>query len=156
MPSVVTLGTGYRQHGSIGDSMDPNHFIHSAGGKLDAGTRTTPAEIDQMVRHLTQDASNHLILHFQGGLVSERQAEEAADAVFKGHRAGGYPVFHFWELSAFEAFYNNLDELRREAVLKSLLRRVLVYCLQQMSAEHISPGLPGTLAVEATSRGLLS
>jgi len=101
-----------------------NNYIDLADGKFKA---TTPADLDNLFAALQASPnSNHLVIHFHGGLVSRAAAEGAADKLLSIYeRANAYPVFFFWRSDLWTTLTVNLDEIAREDLFRVLVQRLV-------------------------------
>jgi len=113
-------------------ALDRKYFIHSRGGALGADGVSTLQDVDAIVAELKK--TEHLILHFHGGLVSSKVGFEIAERLQPVYLAGGHPVFYVWESGAWEAIRNNIMELADEPVFKQLVRKLLQYTLEKLGA----------------------
>ena len=122
-------------------AIDRKFFVHSRGGALDAPGVSTVQDVTDIVAALKN--TDHLILHFHGGLVSSEAGFKIAETLLPVYQAGGHPVFYIWESGAWETIRNNIMELADEPVFKQLLRKLLQYTLQKVGitdgARSIAP-----------------
>lgn len=101
----------------------PPLIVHTAGGRLTASN--TPADVEAMLRTAYAEGHHGIVLHFHGGLVSERAGRDLADRLDPVYRAAGaIPVFSVWESQVWETILNNLPQVARESIFKLLLERV--------------------------------
>jgi hypothetical protein len=113
-------------------AIDRKYFIHSRGGALGAAGVSTLQDVEAIVAELK--STDHLILHFHGGLVSSEAGFKIAETLLPVYLAGGHPVFYVWESGVWETIRNNIMELADEPVFKQLLRKLLQYTLQKLGA----------------------
>ena len=107
-------------------TLSKNHYLHLKSGRFD---QTDPADLDDLFRHLATDPDGErLVLHFHGGLVSDRVARKTAETLLPHYRgAGGYPVFFIWQSGLLEVLGNNLGEIFKERIYQRLLTLVLQF-----------------------------
>ena len=122
-------------------AIDRKFFVHSRGGSLGAAGVSTVQDVEAIVEALKN--TDHLILHFHGGLVSSEAGFKIAETLLPVYQEGGHPVFYIWESGAWETIRNNIMELADEPVFKQLLRKLLQYTLQKVGitdgARSIAP-----------------
>ena len=113
--------------------MAPPHLIVTGrNGELDG---TTPADVAGIVREAV--AQGKVVIHLHGGLVSEASATQNATRlaeVYEG--AGAYPIFMVWQSGLLEVVRHNLDEIFKEDLFQSLLRRVLQFTVGKVWQEE--------------------
>ncbi len=90
---------------------------------------TKPEEIDTLFQNLSTVGIKSLVMHFHGGLVSERAGVNIARKMVPVYEAAGaVPLTFVWETGLVETFRDNLSNITSTALyqklLKWLLRRV--------------------------------
>jgi hypothetical protein len=81
---------------------------------------TRPEDLDALFAAVDTD---HLVVHFHGGLVSRRAALETADHLLTAYTNGGtrvYPVFFVWHSGFFDVVGHNLAEIAKDALFAEL------------------------------------
>ena len=101
--------------------MNPDDHIVVTG--KDGALVTPPAKVDEMVRALV--ASGKGVVHFHGGLVSEKSGRRVAENLLPVYtEAGAYPIFFIWR-SDVRSILRNLPEIAEEEIF-GRLRNTLV------------------------------
>lgn len=86
----------------------------------DGALVTAPERVDEMVRALV--ASGKGVVHFHGGLVSERSGRRVAENILPVYtEAGAYPIFFIWR-SDVPSILRNLPEIAKDEIFNRLLR----------------------------------
>lgn len=111
--------------------LSKNHYVDLADGKFNL---TTADDLRQLFAALdVSTRSEHLVVHFHGGLVSRPQAERAANGLKPYYEnSGGYPVFFFWRSDLQTTFVRNLDQIAQEPVFKRLVKRLVQLALGKL------------------------
>lgn len=101
-------------------TLDPRHFVDLVDGRFAATTAADLAALFENAR-----TSDHLVVHFHGGLVSRADAlSSATDLVQTYTDAGTYPVFFLWNSDLPSLIKGSWDEIPREKAFQRLVRRV--------------------------------
>ncbi len=104
--------------------MSDDHVIHLENGKMapDTPRSTVNAIVQQAV---SNPAPGGIILHFHGGLVSYNYGKTIANKLTPKYiSAGAYPIFFVWESGLLETLSNNMKDIAKEAVFKTIWSRV--------------------------------
>lgn len=117
--------------------VDRDHIIHLVGGRLkDArpASTTSRADIERIVAAaLARGPKPHLVIHFHGGLVSEKAGRGVAKKLAPRYNAPDrYPLFFVWESGLLESIRNNLDDVGRDPVFRQLVKKVSRWVLKQL------------------------
>jgi hypothetical protein len=115
------------------------HIVDISDGRFN---KTGPGELDAMFKAVTASTTtNHLVVHFHGGLVSGRSAGETIETLLPVYASGdAYPCFFVWHSDIWNTIRKNLSELPKDRAFQRLVKRVL-----QLVA--------GKLAESASTRG---
>lgn len=95
-------------------------------------------------------ASERVVLHFHGGLVSEQRGREIAESLFPVYRdAGAYPIFFVWRSGLIEILRGHLGAIAGEDAFKALTKLVLKFAVGKvLGAEDAKGPVPsGRIAV---------
>lgn len=120
---------------------------------------TEPERVDAMAAAMVKRGKG--VLHFHGGLVSERGGLQAAEGLLPVYEAAqAYPVFFIWRSDVLSQLRGNLEEIAREEVFKRLLAKVLAYAAGKVKRDDAtgravagaSPETPGKVARELKRR----
>lgn len=101
-------------------SPDPRHFVDLIDGRFAA---TSAADLAA----LFADAQNsdHLVVHFHGGLVSREDALASGSSLLDTYSgAGAYPVFFLWNSDLPSIVKGSWTEIPQEKAFQRLVRRV--------------------------------
>jgi hypothetical protein len=117
-------------------SLDKLTYINvGANGTLSGKLGTTTSDIDAILSYIKIRADK-VVLHFHGGLVSEKAGEETAECMVPLYKsAGAHPVIFIWETGFLETIVHNLGDIQNTALFK----KILAYVVQQLG-EHL--GIP--------------
>lgn len=104
-------------------SVSKFHYLDVVDGEFSG---TTAADLANLFGEVEKSQySDHLVVHFHGGLVPRKSAERIADTLLPEYLAGGaYPIFFFWNSGALQVLTSNLDEIAKEPVFWRLLKRL--------------------------------
>lgn len=98
-----------------------DHVIHLENGRLAAeNPRTT-------IEKMAQDAvaSQHVVIHFHGGLVKYSSGIEIAERLLPIYKSKNtYPLFFVWESGLIETLTNNFSEIASEKLFRILWKRI--------------------------------
>lgn len=97
---------------------------------------------------------NTLVIHFHGGLVSQKSADDIARRLFPVYEgAGGFPFFVIWQTGLVETIKNNWKEMIGEGVFSILVEKVTQFVLGKLDQAPGEKGgeveLPSSLEVRA-------
>lgn len=98
-----------------------DHVIHLENGRLTAQNPRTAIE------KMAQDAvaSQHVVIHFHGGLVNYDRGIEIAERLLPIYRSKNtYPLFFVWESGLIETLTNNFEEIASEKLFRILWKRI--------------------------------
>jgi hypothetical protein len=88
-----------------------------------------------------EPATVPLVIHFHGGLVSEKSGEAIAERLLPVYQgAGGYPFFVLWQSGLAETLKNNFQEMIGEGIFTLLVEKVMQFVLGKLDQ---SPGEKG-------------
>ncbi|OGO38062.1 MAG: hypothetical protein A2W35_21720 [Chloroflexi bacterium RBG_16_57_11] len=126
--------------------LSSKHKMILSSGRFSGTSRgQLTAAFDQLASSPNQDK---LVIHFHGGLVSEKSGEEIADRLLPFYQgAGGYPFFVLWQSGLIETVKNNWREMIGEDVFSLLVEKVMQFVLGKLDQ---APGEKG-LEVELPS-----
>jgi hypothetical protein len=78
-------------------------------------------------------ASERVVLHFHGGLVSEKRGRAIAAGLLPVYRAAGaYPVFFVWRSGLLEILRGHLTEIADEDAFKALTKLVVKFVVAKL------------------------
>ena len=128
---------------------DLNHIIHLANGQLSPNSTTSREDVARIMQRATEGHSAAgLVIHFHGGLVSEKSARQIAQRLIPIYsEAGAYPLFLVWEAGLFEAIFNNLHDISQEKIFQEFVKKV---------AEWVIKKLPSNLGLKGSSGGMVN
>jgi len=111
--------------------LSKNHYLDLADGKFKGTDADDLAGLFEAVGRSPR--SEHLVVHFHGGLVSRAQGERAADGLMPYYEnAGAYPVFFFWRSDLRTTFASNIDQIAQEPIFKRLVKRLVQLALGKL------------------------
>jgi hypothetical protein len=120
-------------------------MILSSGRFSGTSRQQLTAAFDELAASENRDT---LVIHFHGGLVSEKSGEEIAGRLLPVYQnAGGYPFFILWQSGLIETIRNNWREMIGEDVFSILVEKVMQFVLGKLDQ---TPGEKG-LEVELPS-----
>jgi len=115
---------------------EQNHIIHLAKGRLAPDSSTSGEDIHRIVaRALESKSPSGIVLHFHGGLVSQKGARETArERLYPlyAQRSQAYPIFFVWESGFIEVVRNNLQEIVRESLFQQFVRKAAEWLLKSL------------------------
>jgi hypothetical protein len=129
------VGKGITATGMQGnESLSRHHYINLRSGRFDKTNRQDLRLLfDAFAQHKYKD---HLIVHFHGGLVSEKSGLEIAARLSDTYEAAGaYPVFFVWQSQWYETIRNNLGEIFKENIFQHLLKRALQFAIAKIDQQ---------------------
>lgn len=93
-----------------------------------------------------------LVIHFHGGLVSEKSAEKIAERLFPVYeQAGGYPFFVIWRTGLIETIEDNWKQLIGEGIFSILVEKVTQFVIGKLDQAPGEKGgeveLPASFAI---------
>jgi hypothetical protein len=117
--------------------VDKDHVIHLVDGRINEGrpaSTTSRGDIERMVAAaLALGPRPHLVIHFHGGLVSEKAGRAIAKKLAPRYAAANrYPLFFVWEAGLLESIRNNLDDIGRDPLFRQLVKKVSRWVLLQL------------------------
>ena len=99
--------------------------------KKSGAVQTTSADIDQFLDYVKLQAVTKLVIHFHGGLISEKSGLAIAQKMAPLYRdAGAVPVTVVWETGLLETFRSNLTKIHQTRVFQ----KILVWVLKKAAA----------------------
>jgi hypothetical protein len=100
-----------------------NNKLVLASGKFKGTTRADLRKaFDTFSKSEQKDT---LVIHFHGGVVSHRAAENLAERLMPTYtNAGGYPLFVMWQSGILEVLRNNWDEIVGVDIFDPLIERI--------------------------------
>lgn len=124
-------------------TLEQDHIIHSAGGLL-GGNATSQVNAKRMALQAWDagKAGKPIVLHFHGGLVSEKAARGVASRLYPvyAERAGAYPLFSVWESGLVETVSNNLKDILKDSVFQELVKKVGEWVIKEGAPEASAKG----------------
>ena len=126
-------------------ALDPKHYVNvgphgtfQASGDL----HTTPADVDGLIQHLDQSGVERVVLHFHGGLNSEKRGEEIAEALLPIYSAAGsHPIFFIWETGLLETAARNLETIHSTELFQKLATYALRYAAKKLGVDPGGKGI---------------
>jgi len=113
-----------------------DHIIHTADGRLHPKASTTNADVERIVaKAVANNAAGGMVVHFHGGLVSEKSARESASKrlyPLYADKAQAYPIFFVWESGFLEAPFNNLREIGKERLFRAFVKKAGLWALKKV------------------------
>ena len=107
---------------------------------------TKPENLDKLFKALNQSGLNHLVVHFHGGLVSQKDALTEAKNLKDAYVLGGaYPVFFIWNSSLLSDLRIAIHKRTKQRLFVHLVQRILGYSVNNSSSRLKKGGMPGTL-----------
>jgi hypothetical protein len=130
---VVATGTTATES-QQNEPLSRNHYIDLRSGRFDKTKRQDLRLLfDTFAQHQYKD---NLVVHFHGGLVSEKSGLEIAARLSDTYEAAGaYPVFFVWQSQWYETIRNNLGKIFRENIFQHLLKRVLQFAVAKIDQQ---------------------
>jgi hypothetical protein len=120
-------------------AMSNLHYLDVVDGEFRG---TTAADLEAVFAAIKKSESNHIVVHFHGGLVSHSAADTMAEGLLPHYLNGrAYPLFFFWNSSVLKVLANNLDEVAKEPVFWRLVRRLAQLLAGQLADVGVSRGL---------------
>jgi len=115
-----------------------NKMILSSGRFSGTSREQLTGAFDALAALSDQDT---LVIHFHGGLVSEKSAENIAESLFPVYKqAGGYPFFVIWRSGLIETIEDNWKELIGEGIFSILVEKVTQFVIGKLDQ---APGEKG-------------
>lgn len=100
-----------------GGSIPSGHYIDIKDGKF--GQTTAESLRDLFVR---AEASDHLVIHFHGGLVSREEAHRSGAGLYQTYKnAGTYPVFFVWNSGPLDTAWNMVRRCSPDRLMQRLV-----------------------------------
>jgi hypothetical protein len=85
--------------------------------------QTLPSHIDGLFEEIRNSAKSKVVMHFHGGLISERSGIKIARKMTPLYQsAGAYPINVIWETGFWETVTRNLDTIGKTGLFKKLVR----------------------------------
>lgn len=114
--------------------LDPLHYLNlgpQGTFKASGDLRTSPQDVDALIQHLQANPTDHLTLHFHGGLVSENAGAEVAARLVPVYKdAGSHPIMFIWEAGLGETLKENLLTIHST----ELVQLILKFALQKLES----------------------
>jgi len=99
---------------------DPKHFVDLVNGRF---AQTTADNLAALFADAS--GSDHLVVHFHGGLVSRSSALDGGNALMDTYRsAGAYPVFFLWNSDLPSQIKGSWSQIPNEKAFQRLVRRL--------------------------------
>ena len=106
-------------------SLDPNNFVNvgphgtfQASGEL----HSSPDDIVALFARLRAANTDHIVLHFHGGLVSEHSGIVGAARLIDFYKTtGAHPICFIWETGLVETVSRNLLDIHQTKLFKRLI-----------------------------------
>ena len=118
--------------------------LHSRNGRF--GNNTSPLSDVTRILAMAQATApaSGLVLHFHGGLVSEKCGRGIANFLaYKYVEAKAYPVFFVWESGLIESISNNLNDIKADPAFRELSKKVAEWALKKLGGHVGLKGAPG-------------
>jgi hypothetical protein len=94
------------------------HGSFAATGRL----HTTPEDIRSLMAHLRTAATDRMVVHFHGGLVSEDDGIAGAERLIRAYsQTRAHPVCFIWETGLIETLRRNLADIHETKLFKWLI-----------------------------------
>jgi len=122
-----------------------DHIVHSRAGKLGAQGVSTEADVKRILKQAS-DATPRagLIIHFHGGLVSEKSARVIAQTLAPRYDgADAYPLFFVWESGLIETLSNNLGDIKDDKVFREFVTKVAQWVIKKLPGAVTTKGAGG-------------
>lgn len=132
-----------------------DHVLHSENGKFGSGTSQIGDAQRILGRAISGNPANGLLIHFHGGLVSQKAGRDIAERLVPRYaEAHTYPVFFVWESGLVESIRNNLQDIRDDKAFQELTKKVSEWVLKKIGGEIDAVGLKGTPGQVVDERAL--
>ncbi len=113
-----------------------DHVVHLVNGQLRDGnprSTTTRADVRRVVHAALARPDPELVIHFHGGLVSEKSGRQIAEFLAPRYAsASRYPLFFVWESGFLEAVRNNLSDIGHDPLFQELVKKASLWVLRQL------------------------
>jgi hypothetical protein len=121
-----------------------DHVLHSESGKFGDGT-SKPGDVVRILdQAIAENHANGVLIHFHGGLVSQKAGREIADRMVSLYAsADTYPIFFVWESGLIESIQNNLQDIREDKAFQELTKKVSEWVLKKIGGQIGVAGLRG-------------
>jgi Alpha/beta hydrolase of unknown function (DUF900) len=103
--------------------------------KRSGAARTSPADVDDIVKGIREQRADRVVVHFHGGLVSEARGLEIVrrlEPIYAG--AGAYAIGVVWESGLVETIERNLGTLNRTKLFNKLVNYAIRHVAQRLGA----------------------
>lgn len=129
-----------------------DHVLHSANGRFGDDTTSSVEDVARILGSAAS-ASRHLVLHFHGGLVSQRAGRGIADRLAPRYAdAGAYPLFFVWESGLVESLVNNPRDILADRAFRALVTKVAEWVVKKIGGSVGLKGAAGTTIDEVRLR----
>ncbi len=92
----------------------------------------------------SRPASEPLVVHFHGGLVSKKSASKMAEGLGPVYQsAGASPFFFVWNSHVHTTLFHSLDEIAKEPAFKRLLKKVAQWVASKLGSDLLPEGAKG-------------
>lgn len=109
---------------------DPQHFINLVDGRL---KDTSPMDLAGLFAKA--QTSNHLVVHFHGGLVGHDAAVSSGLDLMETYQdAGAHPVFFIWNSDLPSVIKGSWDEIPKEKAFQRLVKRLAQLAIGKLQA----------------------
>ena len=114
------------------------HYLDLEDGKF---SQTSAADLTDLFAAVEGDEdSDHLVVHFHGGLVSRAASLAMAERLLPTYRqAKAYPTFFVWNSDLRSTFTNNLDEVFSERIMKRLVQILANFVVGKLAGHDWGP-----------------
>lgn len=124
-------------------ALTPLNYVNLRDGRFDGTTRS---DLRRAFQAASASGSNHIVVHFHGGLVSEDAGTALAERLLPEYQQTNvcYPMFFVWKSGLLETIRINASEIANEAFFQKLLKKALAYAAGKILQ---APGDRGTSIV---------
>ncbi|MGE0786630.1 MAG: hypothetical protein AB7S26_13245 [Sandaracinaceae bacterium] len=89
-------------------------------------------------------ASEPLVVHFHGGLVSKKSATKMAEGLGPIYQSGGaFPFFFVWNSHVHTTLFHSLDEIGAEPAFKRILKKVAQWVASKLGSDLLPDDAKG-------------
>ncbi|MCK5518134.1 MAG: hypothetical protein KAI61_01855, partial [Alphaproteobacteria bacterium] len=134
-------------------NIQKDNVLHSRNGKFEHDT----SQVSDVARILgnaqVAAPANGLVIHFHGGLVSQKSARGiAANLAPKYAEAESYPLFFVWEAGLIESLKNNFSDILDDPAFRELVKKVSEWALKKLGGQVGLKGSQGQMINETQLR----
>jgi hypothetical protein len=126
-------------------NVDNTIILHSRDGRCGDPPLSSLEQVQKVIADaLSAGASQGLVIHFHGGLVSARQGIARARELNGPFRAAQtLPLFFIWESGLLETIKNNLEDILADPVFRELVKKAGEWVLKKSANAFLSKGAGG-------------